>query len=208
VLNHCRRSHRLYDHEYRHNTSVCQLPAVASRGRRLARSGSPLFRPPFEQLQNNWPQPSKIPQFVKPPSSALVKPPSRHHPGQERRRAAGSRDIPHTSASCSRPRCSASSPTDYLLDACPGCGGHLLVTDAEPPIVVQQVDIRDVPWRSTSTAVIRLGAPTVARRITPRSRSRSSAAAWPGPRLTTVIAYLKGGLSTPRSRPSASSSAM
>jgi hypothetical protein len=86
----------------------------------------------------------------------------------------------------------ASSPTDYLLDACPGCGGHLLVTDAEPPIVVQQVDILDVPleihehrshptWcphcRQTHYAPL------------PLAIERGGLA---GPRLTTVIAYLKG----------------
>ena len=39
----------------------------------------------------------------------------------------------------------ASAPTDYLLDACPSCGGHLLLTDAAEPIVAQRVEIAAVP---------------------------------------------------------------
>ena len=46
--------------------------------------------------------------------------------------------------------------------------------------------------RSRSTAVIRGGARTVRRCTRPRSRRGSSAAAWSGRRLTTLIAYLKG----------------
>ena len=36
-------------------------------------------------------------------------------------------------------------PTDYLLDACPSCGGHLLMTDAEP-VVAQRVEIAAALW--------------------------------------------------------------
>ena len=90
------------------------------------------------------------------------------------------------------PEMLASLPTDYLLDACPGCGGHLHLTDAEPIRVVQRVDILDVPtevhehrshptWcphcRKTHYAPL------------PLSIERGGLA---GPRLTTVIAYLKG----------------
>src|SRR3954452_11767317 len=82
----------------------------------------------------------------KPPSSDIVKPPKPPPPpGQERRRPGGQPGHPAHQREAFPPEMLASTPTDYLLDACPGCGGHLLVTDAEPPIVVQQVDILDVP---------------------------------------------------------------
>ena len=83
----------------------------------------------------------------KPPSSDIVKPPKPPPPpGQERRQPGGQPGhASHQRESCSRPRCSPPSPTDYLLDACPSCGGHLLLTDDAEPIVVQQVDIAAVP---------------------------------------------------------------
>src|SRR5437868_11083446 len=65
----------------------------------------------------------------KPPSSDIVKPPKPPPPpGQDRR----------------QPEMLGSHPTDYLWDACPCCGGHLILT-ADPPIVVQQVDIAAPP---------------------------------------------------------------
>src|SRR5262245_14700922 len=129
----------------------------------------------------------------KPPSSDIVKPPKPPPPpGQERRRPGGQPGHPAYQRELFPPELLASTPTDYLLDACPGCGGHLLLTDAEPPIIVQQVDIAAVPWeihehrshpgwcphcRKTCYAPV------------PGPIQRGGLA---GPRLTTVIAYLKG----------------
>ena len=82
----------------------------------------------------------------KPPSSDIVKPPKpQPPPGQERRQPGGQPGHPAHQRELFPPEMLASIATDYLLDACPGCGGHLLVTDNEPPIVVQQVDIVAVP---------------------------------------------------------------
>src|SRR5215467_5920450 len=76
----------------------------------------------------------------KPPSSDIVKPPKpQPPPGQDRRRPGGQPGHPAHQRELFPPEMLTSQPTDYLLDACPGCGGHLLLTDAEPPIVVQQV---------------------------------------------------------------------
>jgi hypothetical protein len=86
----------------------------------------------------------------------------------------------------------ASTPTDYLLDACPGCGGHLLLTDEDPPIVVQQVEIAAVPWEIHEHRSHPGWCPhcqKVCYAPLPRSIERGGLA---GPRLTTVIAYLKG----------------
>ena len=86
----------------------------------------------------------------------------------------------------------ASSPTDYLLDACPGCGGHLLLTDADEPIVVQRVDIATVPLeihehRSHPGWCPRCRKEYYAPLPPPIERGGLA-----GPRLTTLIAYLKG----------------
>src|SRR5689334_11205624 len=68
----------------------------------------------------------------KPPSSDIVKPPKPPPPpGQERRQPGGQPGHPAHQRELFPPEMLASNPTDYLLDACPGCGGHLLLTDAE-----------------------------------------------------------------------------
>src|SRR6516165_10402923 len=73
----------------------------------------------------------------KPPSSDLVKPPKPlRPPGQDRRKPGGQPGHPAHQRELFPPEMLAAAPTDYLLDACPSCGGHLLLTDAEPPIVV------------------------------------------------------------------------
>ena len=129
----------------------------------------------------------------KPPSSDIVKPPKpQPPPGQPRRKRGGQPGHTSHQRELFPPEMLASAPADYLLDACPGCGGHLHLTDAEPIQVVQQIDILDVPteihehrshptWcpqcRKTHYAPL------------PLSIKRGGLA---GPRLTTVIAYLKG----------------
>jgi transposase len=129
----------------------------------------------------------------KPPSSDIVKPPKpQPPPGQERRQAGGQPGHPAHQRELFPPEMLASSPTDYLLDACPGCGGHLFVTDAEPPLVAQQVDILAAPLeihehRSHPAWCPHCGKTHYA--PLPLSIERGGLA---GPRLTTVIAYLKG----------------
>src|SRR5215468_8588869 len=82
----------------------------------------------------------------KPPSSDIVKPPKpQPPPGQRRRKPGGQPGHASHQRVPFPPEMLASAPTDYLLDACPSCGGHLLVTDAAEPIVVQQVDIAAPP---------------------------------------------------------------
>jgi transposase len=82
----------------------------------------------------------------KPPSSDIVKPPKPPPPpGQERRRRGGQPGHASHQRVPFPPEMLASAPSDYLLDACPSCGGHLLVTDAAEPIVAQRVEIAAVP---------------------------------------------------------------
>src|SRR5262245_40512202 len=82
----------------------------------------------------------------KPPSSDIVKPPKPPPPpGQERRSPGGQPGHPAHQREPFPPERLASLPADYLLDACPSCGGHLLVTDAAVPIVAQRIEIAAVP---------------------------------------------------------------
>ncbi len=86
----------------------------------------------------------------------------------------------------------ASAPADYLLEACPSCGGHLLVTDHDEPIVAQRVEIAAAPLEIHEHRSHPGWCPCCQRACYapfPMSIERGGLA---GPRLTTFIAYLKG----------------
>ena len=129
----------------------------------------------------------------KPPSSDIVKPPKPPlPPGQERRQPGGQPGHAAHQRELFPPEMLTSTPTDYVLNACPTCGGHLEVIDAEPTLVVQQVDITAPPLaihehRSHPGWCAHCGKTHYAPLPGPIARGGLA-----GPRLTTVIAYLKG----------------
>jgi Zn-finger nucleic acid-binding protein len=85
----------------------------------------------------------------------------------------------------------ATHPADSLLDACPSCGGHLLVADAEP-IIAQRVEIATAPLIIHEHRSHPGWCPACRKEHYapfPLDIERGGLA---GPRLTTVIAYLKG----------------
>jgi transposase len=129
----------------------------------------------------------------KPPSSDIVKPPKpTPPPGQPRRKPGGQPGHASHQRVPFPPEMLASAPTDYLLDACPSCGGHLLVTDAAEPIVAQRVEIAAVPLEIHEHRSHPGWCPYCRKECFapfPISIERGGLA---GPRLTTVIAYLKG----------------
>jgi transposase len=129
----------------------------------------------------------------KPPSSDIVKPPKpQPPPGQERRKPGGQPGHASHQRELFPPEMLASSPTDYLLDACPGCGGHLLLTDDAQPVVAQRVEIAAVPLEIHEHRSHPGWCPCCQRTCYapfPLSIERGGLA---GPRLTTIIAYLKG----------------
>jgi transposase len=129
----------------------------------------------------------------KPPSSDIVKPPKpQPPPGQERRKPGGQPGHASHQRELFPPEMLASGPTDYLLDACPGCGGHLLLTDDAEPVVAQRVEIAAVPLEIHEHRSHPGWCPCCQRTCYapfPLSIERGGLA---GPRLTTVIAYLKG----------------
>src|SRR5262249_4681699 len=129
----------------------------------------------------------------KPPSSDIVTPPKPPPPpGQQRRQPGGQPGHPSHQRQPFPPEVLAGPPTDYRLDACPGCGGPLFPIAAEPPRVVQQVDIAAPPWEIHEHRSHPGWCPHCRRTCyasLPRPIARGGLA---GPRLTTVIAYLKG----------------
>ena len=128
----------------------------------------------------------------KPPSSDIVKPPPPPlPPGQTRRSRGGQPGHDKHQRALFPPEALTAPPHDYTLDLCPECG-HALQPAAHPPRVLQQIDIRDVPLRIEE------------HRRRPFWCGRCQKvhyASWPedieraglvGPRLTALIAYLKG----------------
>src|SRR5512135_1493331 len=129
----------------------------------------------------------------KPPSSDLVKPPKPPPPeGQERRRIGGQPGHPKHERADFPPELINGGSFDHRLDLCPRCGHDLQPMLTIVPRVIQQVDINDVPlviqehrghpgWCSQCQKVDEAPLPIGIER-----------GGLVGPRLTTVIAYLKG----------------
>src|SRR3954467_2647900 len=129
----------------------------------------------------------------KPPSSDIVKPPKPDPPeGQERRRIGGQPGHPKHDRAAFPPESINGASIDYRLDLCPCCGDHLQPMPTIVPRVIQQVDVKDVPLEVQEHR----GHPGWC----PRCRKQFEAplpigierGGLVGPRLTTVIAYLKG----------------
>ena len=195
MLNRRRGKYRLGVHDYRHDTSVCQLPAVASEVDAL-RAQLDALQATVAQLQKQLAAARKDSSTSsKPPSSDIVKPPK--PPAAARSGAAqapaASRDTPSTSAVPFPPEMLAAAPTDYRLDACPGCGGHLHPdrrrrADRRPAGRHRRRAAGD-PGAPQSSGMVPALSEGVRR---PRSPSAIERGGLVGPRLTTLIAYLKG----------------
>jgi transposase len=129
----------------------------------------------------------------KPPSSDIVKPPKPAPPaGQDRRRIGGQPGHPKHERADFPPELINGGSFDHRLDLCPRCGHDLQPTPTIMPRVIQQVDISDVPlviqehrghpgWCCHCQKVYEAPLPIGIER-----------GGLVGPRLTTVIAYLKG----------------
>jgi transposase len=128
----------------------------------------------------------------KPPSSDLVKPPKPPPPqGQDRRHIGGQPGHPKHDRALFPPESVNGGSHDHFLELCPSCGQGLHPTSAAPR-VVQQIEIHEVPlgieehcsqpgWCPHCQKVRYAPLPlTIAR------------GGLVGPRLTTLIAYLKG----------------
>jgi transposase len=128
----------------------------------------------------------------KPPSSDIVKPPKpAPPPGQDKRSIGGQPGHPKHERARVPPELLTAPPHDYLPEICPDCGLGLLPAGDEPRIV-QQIELpvlpilieehRSHPGWCPHCCKVHYGA-------LPAVVERGGLA---GPRLTTLIAYLKG----------------
>src|SRR4051795_1651543 len=128
----------------------------------------------------------------KPPSSDIVKPPKPPPPeGQDKRRIGGQPGHPKHERVLFPPGQVNGGSNDYFLDLCPCCG-HGLQATAAAPRVVQQVEIHEVPL-SIEEHCSHPGWCPHCQKVRyapfPLTIERGGLV---GPRLTTLIAYLKG----------------
>jgi transposase len=128
----------------------------------------------------------------KPPSSDLVKPPKPEPaPGQEHRPSGGQPGHPKHERLLVPPEQLSSPPHNYLPDLCPDCG-HGLQPAGDDLRVVQQIEITTVPIRIEEHRSHPGWCPHCCKvhyGVLPDGVERGGLA---GPRLSTLIAYLKG----------------
>jgi transposase len=125
----------------------------------------------------------------KPPSSDIVKPAAASTASP--RAAGGQPGHPHHQRALFPPEALNGGSHDHQLPACPCCG-HELLSLGTPPRVVQQVDIQDVPLHIEEHRSFAGWCPqcaAVQQAPLPIGIERGGLV---GPRLTTLIAYLKG----------------
>ena len=128
----------------------------------------------------------------KPPSSDIVKPPKPPPPpGQTKRRPGGQPGHPMHQRALFPPELLSADPFDHRLDFCPDCGGRLRDTGFGPR-VVQQVELEAVPLRIEEHRLHETYCPhcgAFPRASLPTAVQKGGLV---GPRLTALIAYLKG----------------
>jgi transposase len=128
----------------------------------------------------------------KPPSTDLVKPPKPTPPdGTSKRRRGGQPGHPRHQRQPFPPELLNGGTTLYPLELCPTCG-HGLHAATCPPRVVQQVEIEVVPLRITEHRAEAGYCPHCQRVHYAALPSAVATGGLAGPRLTTLIAYLKG----------------
>src|SRR3954471_9591985 len=147
---------------------------------------APLSQQLASARQNSSPSP-------KPPTSDIAKPPKPPPPeGQDRRSIGGQPGHPKHERVAFPPESINGGSFDYRLDSCPACGQDLQPMRTIAPRVVQQVDIAEVPlsiaehrshpgWCTRCQKTYEAPLPSEIQR-----------GGLVGPRLTTLIAYLKG----------------
>ena len=129
----------------------------------------------------------------KPPSSDIVKPPKPAPPeGQERRRIGGQPGHPKHERDAFPPEAINGVSRDHRHDHCPGCGQDLQPMPTIAPRVIQQVDITDVPRVIQEHRGHPGWCPHCQKVYEARLPIGIERGGLVGPRLTTLIAYLKG----------------
>src|SRR5262245_50104584 len=127
-----------------------------------------------------------------PPSSDLVKPPAPPAPeGQATRAPGGQPGHPRHVRPLLPPESLTKAPQEYRLEHCPGCGQDLLPADALAR-VVQQLDVLRVPLTVEEHRSVPGFCPHCQKVHWPALPPTVEHGGLVGPRLTALIAYLKG----------------
>jgi transposase len=128
----------------------------------------------------------------KPPSSDIVKPPrSKRGKKTKKRKRGGQPGHPRHVRPPFAPE-DIHQAWDYTLSACPDCGGKLKPGD-EPPRVVQQVEVVASPIEVTEHRGLPYFCPHCRKTHYAPLPDEVRRAGLVGPRLTAVVAFLKGG---------------
>jgi transposase len=128
----------------------------------------------------------------KPPSSDLVKPPKPAPPdGAARRPQGGQPGHPRHQRQLFPPELLNGGSHTYTLELCPTCGQGLQAADG-PPRVVQQVEIETVPLCLTEHRALAAWCPHCQKVHYAALPVGAEHGGLVGPRLATLIAYLKG----------------
>ena len=128
----------------------------------------------------------------KPPSSDLVKPPKPAAPDGAPKRPHGAQlGHPHHQRQPFLPEALNGGTHTYTPEVCPACGHGLQATD-QPPRVVQQVDIEAVPLRISEHRAQAAWCPHCQKARYAALPPGIAQGGLVGPRLATLIAYLKG----------------
>src|SRR5436305_12210567 len=128
----------------------------------------------------------------KPPSSDIVKPPKPPPPqGQDRRHIGGQPGHPKHQRALFPPEMVNGGSHDHFAELCPKCGHGLQPTTAEPR-VVQQIEVPEVPLRIEEHCSHPGWCPHCQEVRYAELPSTIERGGLVGPRLTTLIAFLKG----------------
>ena len=128
----------------------------------------------------------------KPPSSDIVKPPKPAPPlGQDKRKPGGQPGHPKHERAAIPAELFLGPPVEHRLFCCPDCRGNLHPANLDPR-VLQQIDIPDVPVFATEHRSYAGWCPDCHKVHYASFSVEVQAAGLVGPRLTTLIAYLKG----------------
>jgi transposase len=129
----------------------------------------------------------------KPPSSDIVKPPTPSPPeGQDRRQIGGQPGHPKHERMAFPPEAVKGGVFEYHLDFCPRCGGDLQPTPTIAPRVIQQVDIEQVALSIEEHRGHPAWCPHCWQFVEAPLPLPIERGGLVGPKLTTLIAFLKG----------------
>jgi transposase len=128
----------------------------------------------------------------KPPSSDIVKPPKSAPPqGQDKRRQGGQPGHPRHTRVLLPAQALNGGAFDHRLDCCPDCGCPVQPLD-RPPRLVQQIDVPAAPIVAQEHRAHACWCPACGKAHYAPLPEHIEAGGLVGPRLTTLIAYLKG----------------